>query len=311
MTYENVCLAYGVAIHFDLDDLKGLCETKITADTEAVFKSADFLECNRIVLSYILKLDTFSCTEVDVFHACLAWIKAKTHRNEMTPGEIRDYLGDLFYDIRFGSMSISKFATLLPSYGNLFSADEYQEIIQIHGSTEFQPRIFNQHSRQAIWNKDSIIDCSRIPKSPQSSTPLFCHLDCVSSTFSTTKPFLLGEFVHVEMKLGHRRILPIEMAITKTRDEQIVELIYKKNILIRSGPNRSIRLTETVMIKPGFKYKIQLNHLTNWCCDEFKIEMLTTDVRMHHGFNIKFYNDSESSSQASNGLITVLRINRL
>lgn len=311
LSTDNVCSIYGLAIHFDLDDLKGLCETKIVADTETVLQSIGFLECDRSVLGHILKLDAFSCAEMNVFHASVAWARAKAQRNEASSEMIRYYLGDLFHDIRFGSMTIQEFSTLLPSYGNLFTIDEYQEIIRINASTQFRSELFNQNPRQAKWNKDAALECIRASSGSGSLLPnVFCHLDTVSSIFSTSKPFLLGEFVHVEMKLGRSTILPSEITITRM-DKRMSVLIYKKAILVRSGQNRVIRLAESVVIKPGFKYKVQLKRFSNWCCDEYKIEMLKKELEIGPEFTIFFHDDAESNCEASNGLITALRINRI
>lgn len=76
------------------------------------------------MLSHILKMDTLSCAETKVFHACMAWVKAKAEEEQVTKEMIQIHLGDLFFDIRFGSMTIEEFTVLLNFYGNLFSWDD-------------------------------------------------------------------------------------------------------------------------------------------------------------------------------------------
>lgn len=46
-------------------------------------------------------------------------------------------------------MKLHEFSDLLPSYGNLFTADEYQEIIQMMATSKFQPKLFKK-SRQIM-----------------------------------------------------------------------------------------------------------------------------------------------------------------
>lgn len=153
LNIENVCSAYGLAILFDLDNLKSICKELIVEDTEAVFKSSSFLECHRSVLGHILMSNELSCSETMVLEACINWVKAASGRDEVTREMVQNHLNDLFYEIRFGSMNMKDFAALTGSYGKLFTLDEYQEIVQTINLEEFVPKIFkNKNSRQTLFN---------------------------------------------------------------------------------------------------------------------------------------------------------------
>lgn len=148
LTNDNVCSIYDTAIRFDMFVLKLVCKNRIADVTNLILQTKNFSECDKLVLSHILKSDVLMCTESQVFHACMYWIKVASGQDELTKQLLDNHLGDLFYEIRFGSMKLHEFADLLPSYGNLFTTDEYQEIIQMIASSEFQPKMFKRASRQ-------------------------------------------------------------------------------------------------------------------------------------------------------------------
>lgn len=137
LSHRNVCSSYELAILFDLKKLKRKCEMLISAQTQEVLKSSDFVNCSRNVLGHILKLDRLSCSESDVFYGCIAWLKAAAKTDQVTKELVHNHLGDLFSEIRFGAMSIEEFSALLPSYQHLFLANELSEIIQMTVSKDF------------------------------------------------------------------------------------------------------------------------------------------------------------------------------
>lgn len=106
VTIENVCFSYALAVRFDLSDLKAKCEEIITQNSVAVFQTADFLECDKLILDHILKLQMLSCTELQVFDACMAWVKAASEQQKVSRQVVMEHLGDLFFDIRFGAMTM-------------------------------------------------------------------------------------------------------------------------------------------------------------------------------------------------------------
>lgn len=172
LTNDNICSIYDIAIRFDMLWLKYICKNRIAGATNLVLQSKDFQECSQSVLSHILQGDSLKCTEVQVFHACMDWVKVASGQDELTKELLRNHMGDLFYDIRFGSMQLQEFADLLPSYGNLFTADEYQEIIQTIASKEFQPKMFSKRAPR----QNSMISLPTFPiekKQPSIAAPKF------------------------------------------------------------------------------------------------------------------------------------------
>lgn len=200
LTDDDVCTIYDSAILLELDDYKKLCEKRISLNSENVFKSDGFLECDRRVLSHILKLNLLSCSEIDVFKACLAWVKAVSQQNDPTKDILRAHLDELFYEIRFGSMTIQEFASLTPSYQHLFSYQEYQDIVQKIALNKFRSKMFKSQGREVEWNENAVIKCNRVSE----CTTEYCGLcETETTTFSTNQPILLGQFSCAELTIFH------------------------------------------------------------------------------------------------------------
>lgn len=151
ITIDNVCSVYGLAIFYKRSGLNKMCEQRIAEATKSVLKSQSFLECDRSVLQAILDLDVLDCAEKDIFDAFMKWTKHAANETKLTKEMVQKYLGDLFYQFRFKSMSFSRFVTLLPEYGHLFTAEEYKEILLLFGDKSFQSTLFTNMHRNLIF----------------------------------------------------------------------------------------------------------------------------------------------------------------
>ncbi|XP_031639426.1 BTB/POZ domain-containing protein 3-like [Contarinia nasturtii] len=136
ITENNVCWCYALAVLHHQDDLIRYCELMIAENTKAVFSSTSFLECSKEVLGHILGMDSLSCSEVEVFKAIIEWVKKASGENELTREIVQTHLGELFFKIRYRSMTFENFAALDPLYGGLFTLDEYREIVQLNATTQ-------------------------------------------------------------------------------------------------------------------------------------------------------------------------------
>lgn len=99
-------------------------------NSKQLLKSSSFLECDRQVISYILKMDALSCSELELFDACMSWLKVISKQETITRDIIQKHLGESFYDIGFGIMAIDEFISILPLYLDIFSSNELHEIFQ-------------------------------------------------------------------------------------------------------------------------------------------------------------------------------------
>lgn len=190
---KNVCELLSSAILYDLQQLIKHCEMCIISNTLAVFQSAGFLKCEKFVLARILKLNVLSCSEVEVFHACMAWVKAKSGQNTLTKQLIHTHLNDLQYEIRFASMTTKEFCALEAKYSAVLR-DDFHAIINSIASSSIQSGAFNKHPRQANWNENDIITCDRVLNDEDKRYGFILSAE-YRATFSTNKLLLLGQFM--------------------------------------------------------------------------------------------------------------------
>lgn len=123
ITDENVCAVLTPAIFFDHPKLIKLCDAHIKSNTAAVIESNSFLECHREVLARILMMNLFACAEVQIFEACMAWVRAKSGHDVLSKAIVDAHLGDLFNKIPFASMTIHQFCTLAATYNLVFGRE--------------------------------------------------------------------------------------------------------------------------------------------------------------------------------------------
>lgn len=240
----------------------------------------------------------------------MAWVQATSKKNQVTKELVRAHLGELFYDIRFGSMTINEFVAVSVSYDDLFSSNEYKEIVQLIVAKEFQSNKFKRNSRQTqpemqvTWNKDAVIECGRVVED-QNPIASYCILQAVeTTTFTTNKPVILGEFYCTDLiiqgEAGSRNALTTEVSITEIFDKE-------HQTVIRAGKgtlgNELISL-RPVLIRPGFMYEIQFKQMPNK--HFYRAKELKDEVEFDTDIVIQFHGIS-----SNRGLIKTLRFNRL
>ncbi|XP_031639211.1 uncharacterized protein LOC116351267 [Contarinia nasturtii] len=266
---SNVCTRYGMAILYEQVELKKTCETIIGLKANSMFKSADFLSCDRNVLAAILGLDWLTCSEVELFEACMAWVKAASKQEVLTTEAVQDHLGDLLYKIRFGAMSMNEFGVLVPSYGKAFSADDYQEIIQIILDEDFKATIFNgkrvKRCEIEPWHYKHIF-CNRAFPDSDSVEPYF--LQNKTTKFSVNQSLLLYAFICDHLRLFRdgkyyemdeelpTKFTIVEVAHSGSTNEE-VELYNGEANLEYIGTNE-VLLRNPIFIRPGFHYEIRM-----------------------------------------------------
>lgn len=106
LTADNVFIGLNIAMLHELKELIKFCEKIIISNTNAVFGSTSFLECDKKTLDHILKMNFLSCSEVKIFEACMQWVKAKSRQNILTKDLVGSHLDESFYQIRFASMTM-------------------------------------------------------------------------------------------------------------------------------------------------------------------------------------------------------------
>ncbi|XP_037049626.1 uncharacterized protein LOC119083919 [Bradysia coprophila] len=191
ITELTATVVLGLAIIYDEKQLQKSCELIIASRTDDVFKSENFLVCDRRVLEHILKMDRLACTEAELFEACMSWVRATSNEDHLTRDIVQTHLGRLFYEIRFGAMNLEEFSKLLRVYGELFSVNEYSEIIRVALGQEKNPKIFQMEQRSYDWKHAKLIVCNR----EILSNSVFFYQTVSVTQFSSNTRLLLRYFV--------------------------------------------------------------------------------------------------------------------
>lgn len=147
----NLCSTYQLAISFDIQGLKDLCEREIANNTMELFGTDNFIHCDQATLEHILKLETLNCQEIEIFDVCILWARAACDKKAIDgakPKNLRDMLGNAIYQIRFGSMTLDEFVERYRKIEGFFEVAEYLEITyMIANLNDFIPQFFNQTPR--------------------------------------------------------------------------------------------------------------------------------------------------------------------
>ena len=119
LTDDGVCDVLDQSLAIKERHLVDICLRHIESHTPAVFQSSRFLNVGQDALKQIVSLDTLDLSELDLFHACVAW--ANHRATTASPGSkvnvdaavLRRHLEPLVPLIRFPTMTTSEFATFV------------------------------------------------------------------------------------------------------------------------------------------------------------------------------------------------------
>lgn len=293
LTNENVCTTLSMAIFYDQEELMESCERRILANTADVFASKEFLACEKRVLAHILRMNQFSCSEVDVFEACMAWVRAKNKQPFLSKAIVKNHLGDSYHQIRFASMTLQEFCALETNYGAVLSCD-FKTIVQLIAKPKRISKQFNTHPRRIERNDGPFMYCGRgIFPSPSKWYALNTE---EKVTFSSNEVLLLDRITCNPMGFGERdpqfvkSIVFVEVNINEARTldgSNVKNLINMTTNL--ASPLWTVSMRQPVLIRPNHFYTICITGFpgSHW----FKSNEQHNSVTHHGGIEIKFHND--------------------
>lgn len=341
LTTENMFLGYKLSSLYEANRLKRICEEEISFNADKVLKSSSFLDFPYELLESLLKCDTLTCEEKNIFDACIAWAKASCERNgkdPFAPENIRAQLRDSIYQIRFNSMTIKEAADCISSFRRLFTYEELEEIIFMVGrKSEVQTKKFNWTERNLrIQRKNQRkLTCSRFkfsnyvlshifhypnvyPVNRTNTLYIFHDFNLIErTTFTSGKLLMLNGFTCEGFYCGYRELemrFSVNVRISKinpNNDDDIDELFSQQMMLSFTGDRKCVgyhphkmahvELKPAVLIRPKCKYTIEI---------QFQAQpfirntcLLKRRVRVDHNIVIQF--DSER------GAISSLNIGRV
>lgn len=267
LTFDDICWAYHWAIFFGEAEFKEFCERKISAYPQLVFESSSFLRCEFTVLKHILEIDSLLCDESIVLGACLDWARHACKRDGLNPKcieNLRIYLKDALYEIRYGSMTFKEFREHMDANDGLFGdVKEYEDIIRLlSGSIDLKTNRFNPNPRASnvfVWNEDRVLKC----KTNNSN----------SSVFTCNKPMLLGGFYCAPLsRETNWHTTQADMTITEEpkmkcheMEKQATKVVYSKRVNLNANDETFVDFKSDddddddkrpIVIRPEFKYRI-------------------------------------------------------
>lgn len=190
LNHELVCGILESALFFDITELVQTCNKFISVNTRAIFNSARFLQCTKQILGHILKMNLLSCSEVDVFEACMTWVRAKSKENTVSKEMVEKHLGDLYHDIRFASMTIEELCSLQKKYGAVLDADFISFVDMIATQTPpNQYQKFNMRPRRVVWNANHMEFSFK-----NGNSRLYQTGRQLTTTFTAHSPIIFGGF---------------------------------------------------------------------------------------------------------------------
>lgn len=314
LTNENVCSALALAIRYGQKNLLDACKLRIILETATVFASADFLQCSKDVLVHIVKLELLSCSEVEVFDACMAWIQAETKQNDtLSKAIVELYLGDLYYELRFASMTVEQLCKLSAKYNHVLSSD-FEAITNIIVDSDAHPSRFNKRRREAEWNAEAVLKCDQIADKCKGPKTLYLEVN-VFKKFSSSQPLLLGQFTCERIRVygaAYRNIrstLPVDVEITESTDldDANAKCILKMKAELQSDET-NVALPYPALIRPGYFYTICIGKFPD--DHVYYYTELQTEVCLKSDITIKYHNEIVHNKKAVS-LITGLFFNRI
>ncbi|XP_055308966.1 uncharacterized protein LOC129572876 [Sitodiplosis mosellana] len=320
LTADTVCWAYELAVLFKCKELMEFCDTLAKSKFSTVLQSKCFLECDQKVLRHILKLDPLSGSNIDVLKACIAWAKAACQRKGLDddqPQNVRDQLGQAFYEMPFSSITQANFFNFIPPIATLFANEDLVEVIQMVASSEFRPTKFVKKAA-AQGPTHQTIKRSRVV------TDSFLIKNIETTTFSSNKPFLLkgisfaNVYIFDKEKWAYYIVdFPIsKITITKKcRDDQSQiekssEILFNgEKTLVTHGTNQ-VDLPSPILIKPGIKYEICLQQEVP--PSSYTFNTLKPVLHLGPDVEIRFHSDAKLGyDNTATGLVTGLSVERL
>lgn len=303
--------SHSLAILFNLENLNTFHQYFIRFQPEPMLEMEEFLSCDLRVLENILDMDTMFCSEIVLFNACMLWIKAASNQTNLSREIVRRYFGDLFYKIRFESMSMEDFNSIQKSYGCLFTSDEYNRIVE---TIELRSSVLNiDCSRKNHYQIeiDSDLICDRSLSTVYLSQPYYIK-DVESTIFSCNEFILLCAFSCQPLctykngrYYGHVKELTTTVSIFRygsnnASDGQICYANTIDEITIKSS-GQELRHNAFIPIQPGFIYEIRLEQIPpqGYCTGL----ALKSEVHLSDNITVNFHNDPYNGLSEGRGLI--------
>lgn len=132
---EGILIGFEQSIRFQLGAMRKQMEASIENNAYEVFNSDCLALIDRDLLKHAIQIPAMRTDYVKhAFDGCIAWAEAACRRVDIDATvmeNLRDQLGDCFDHILFCSMSRDEIAYCVEKFGDLFTAQELQQLVVI------------------------------------------------------------------------------------------------------------------------------------------------------------------------------------
>lgn len=320
ITEDNVCWAYDLAIRYKQADLQRLCELMIALNTKTVLSSIGFLECDKNVLDHVLKMDALSCSETDVFESCMNWVKRASREDNLTRDIVDAHLDELFYEIRYRSMSVENLYRLDREYRNVFAFEELGYITRLICDPDLQCEKFNKKRKKFAKIECGAEKkvCDRVVSTVSNLSPHFIK-GAETTSFSTNEPMILTEIYCsgiMECQNNEceypKEVVSSEISIVQIGDKDDV-ILHRSTEELESCIHTIVKLDKPIFIKPGTKYEVRFKQTIpdNYCT----CQQMNSSIELESGVFVEFNGDESvpwcNGEQLVQGLLQKLIFSKI
>ncbi|XP_055301252.1 BTB/POZ domain-containing protein 6-B-like [Sitodiplosis mosellana] len=315
LTLDKMCWGYQLAIFLKNKKIIEFYEKNISESSKEIFASDGFRRCDEETLGNILRLN-LACSETDVFNACVEWAKNACKEDGLDENQLENVkaqLGNSFKSIRFGDMSIGAFIKIHTSYKDLFTPEEFQDIILQITSTEYESKLFQQSPRSYTWDSAKVLQCDRV-KATNTSRGVQ-SVEIVS--FSSNRPVLLGEIRSASTYFNgyiYKGGFEADVAVIELEDNTFHSTVFPKILYkgsFNTWDNNQLKmvLPKPIFIKPHIIYEIHVSKIQSGYSYS---ATWNPEVKLKDGLKIHFHrNPSLGHDNASTGWISALIFNKV
>lgn len=266
ITLDNVCWIYNLALEFQLQSTKKLCEEKISLGAAEIFPSSDFLDRSYETVLQIVSLNNFACDEYDIFKACITWTKEECRReglDTMDPVNLRNQLQGMLYQIRFRSMDSTHLGDLIREYHSLFNSEELVDIALLALSHSNPKTLISNQYRKNAWNSSELLPCdffihteSRMKELKRSESVTF-----LSNEHIILRQIRLGSLYVNKIRVRKFEPANLKLQIIKKLEDNGELVVYNtecSNESLKFG--EWFTLPKMIFIEPLINYEICLDY---------------------------------------------------
>lgn len=295
---DIVCWALELTNLFDRVDLRQFLLQKIMAASKEFFDSNSFKNCTPEILKLVLQCESFSCAEMQVFRACIAWSSnacKKKNLDESNMSNIRQELGDCLHLIQFLAMNRYELSSMVTKYEKLFTRDELIEFITILSgmeSTNLNYFVYKTRVKPIEWKDNASMMFSLVNFTE-------CDLMHVERTFfRTNRKLQLGavatQLIHSKTQRNGKKLGGVMkiLEVEKGKDREYKVLWMQPFVVALGGkhlPRNITKLEKPITIEPFKTYTIQIEFDSSWIEGGFRAQKCNIYKRiLIQDYEVKF-----------------------